>query len=67
MSCDSCDLSQAMDRQKFDAVRKEAKTYAQSVSQDMAIYKEGFDYKYIRADIAISENYLIRDIVSFHQ
>lgn len=66
MSCDGCNITVAADRQRFEQTRKEAKQYAIQVSKDMAIYKEGYEYRYIQADIAISDGYLIVDTVSYH-
>lgn len=67
MSCDGCNTTVAADRQKFEQTRKKAKQYAIEVQKDMAIYKEGYEYDYIQADIAISDGYLVVDIVSYHR
>ncbi len=54
-----------MDMQ-LQQIQKEAKSYALENKISVAIYREGFEYRYTSAESAIAFGYAIVEVVSGH-
>lgn len=52
--CASCFTSPAGQNHALQNIRAEAKKYATTHEKAVAIYKEGFDFKFCEAEVAIA-------------
>lgn len=64
MSCEGCLVSNRGQQEQLNTVIAKAKEYAKEISSPVAIYKEGYEYFYTKADIAIDGHYNIVCVVS---
>lgn len=62
--CEGCYSSPEGQDTALDTATKQAREYAKENKTAVAIYKEGFEYKYIEAGLAFAGNYPICNIVS---
>ena len=53
-------------QQQLQEIRNEAKTYAIKNEKPVAIYKEGYDWRFCEYEIAIIYNYPITEVLSKH-
>lgn len=63
-SCEGCLTSNRGQQEALSLIRSEAKKYAISNEKTVAIYKEGFEYRYCEAEYAIANGYHISEMVS---
>jgi hypothetical protein len=62
--CEGCLTTNKGQNEELQKAKQEAKQYAINNDVSMAVYKEGYEYKYIRADEAIAGGFLIVAFVS---
>lgn len=65
MSCEACFQSVKGMQQAYQSVKTQATQWATENQKAVAIYKEGFEYYFLDAEIAINEGKLIIEIVTF--
>lgn len=65
--CEGCFQSAKGMQEQFEIVKAKAKEYGQQENKTVAIYREGFEFRYIVAEVAIANGYLIVEILSQHQ
>jgi hypothetical protein len=64
--CEGCFQSIRGQQEELNIISAKAREYAQEIQEPVAVYKEGYEYKYTRASFAIEQHYLIVQVVSFH-
>lgn len=63
--CPGCLLAGKELQAQYDAKRKEAIQFAKDNETDVAIYRDIDGFSIIKAEIALSEGYQIKEIISF--
>ncbi len=66
MSCEGCHISVKGQAINLEDIRTQAKNYAKDNNTTVAIYKEGTEYQFTRADIAISTGLPVVEYISQH-
>jgi hypothetical protein len=66
-SCPGCLTSTKGMQIEFEKVKTKAQAYVKENQISVAIYQEGFEFRFIHADIATAGSYRIREILSKHQ
>ena len=65
--CDGCLISGKGQNESLDVLRSQAKKYAVENEKTVAIYKEGFEFRFIEAEKASELGYPVVEIISKHQ
>jgi coenzyme F420-reducing hydrogenase gamma subunit len=66
MGCESCHIGVMGQQMALNDIVLQAKKYAVENEKTMAIYKEGYDYRFIEYSIAAENGYQIVQVVSKH-
>lgn len=64
--CEGCSISPRGQDSQLEQARKKAKDYVKEKQVAVAIYKEGFEWRFCEAGAAINGGYPIREIISEH-
>lgn len=62
--CEGCFTSPRGQQEAFETIKAKAKTYALEQKKAVAIYREGYEFRYCDAELAITERYNIAEVVS---
>jgi hypothetical protein len=65
--CEGCFQSAKGMQEQLSITRSKAKQYAKEEQKTVAIYREGFDFRYCDEEVARREGYDIVEILSKHQ
>lgn len=65
--CDGCLTSKKGQDEQLITTRAKALQYVEEKKQAVAIYREGYEFRYCLADVAIEQGYLVTEILSQHQ
>lgn len=64
--CEQCIMSAQAQHQQYSTTIEKAKQYARENHKQVAIYKEGYAFAFIDAEIAIAGNYPIQEFITEH-
>lgn len=64
--CEGCAISPRGQHEALSNIRTIAKKYAIENEKTVAIYKEGFEYRYCDAEVAINSAYAVIEMLSKH-
>ena len=62
MGCDNCDTSPSGQAIALTNIRAAAKKYAIENEKTMAVYKEGYEYRYCEYSVAVANGYAILEM-----
>lgn len=62
--CEGCLVSNRGQQEQYQTTKQEAIKYAKQQNQTVALYKEGYDYRYCIAEVAGSAGYQILEYLS---
>ncbi len=65
MSCDNCTGSLSGQQQAFHQKLVEAVKWSNENKLSVAIYVEGYEYYFMKAELAISQGKFIKEIVTY--